>query len=166
MKYFLNTNTNEKYAFKQNDVVPSIFFEVPFIEISANEIDEMNKPSFSLEELKVIKLNEITQARDNSLNSLACQWNGDLWDARESDATRITNVLTMIEQAQKINIPTPTTIDWRTYDDQDRTLTIVELTQLAATMFMAQQLVWTKQAQLKNAVAAATTKEEVDAITW
>ena len=63
MKYFLNTNTNEKYGFSQNDDIPSIFFEAPFIEISVNEIDEMNKPSFSLEELKARKLNEITNQK-------------------------------------------------------------------------------------------------------
>ena len=166
MKYFLNTNTNEKYGFSQNDDIPSIFFEAPFIEISVNEIDEMNKPSFSLEELKASKLNEITNARTNELNQLTCEWGNDTWDARETDSTRVTNVLTMIEQAQKINIPTPPTVDWRTYDDQDRTLTVTELIQLAASMFMQQQIVWAKQANLKNQVLAATTEEEINQINW
>ena len=124
------------------------------------------EPEFTLEELKNNKMQYVTQQRDEALNTLTSQWDDDLWDARETDSTRITNVLTMIEQAQKINIPTPSTIDWRTYDNKDRSLTVPELIQLAASMFLAQQTIWAKQAQLKNAVTAATTIEEVEAITW
>jgi len=93
-------------------------------------------------------------------------WNNDQWDARETDSTRIANVLTMIEQAANLGIPTPSTVDWRTYDDQNRTLSIPELTQLGASMFQAQQIVWVKQATLKDQVQAATTVEEVNSINW
>jgi len=122
--------------------------------------------NLDLDQVKEQKMNLITAARDNELNQLTCQWDGDLWDARETDSTRITNVLTMIEQAQKINIPTPATIDWRTYDNKDRSLTITQMIQLGASMFLSQQIVWGKQAQLKNMVAAATTIEQVEAINW
>ena len=119
-----------------------------------------------LNSAKDSRMNYITSSRDSDLRQLSCMWNNDQWDARETDSTRIANVLTMIEQAQTIDMPTPSTIDWRTYDDQDRTLTIPDLIQLAACMFMAQQIVWNKQAQLKNAIAAATTVEEVNSIVW
>lgn len=125
-----------------------------------------SKTQQEIDNLKTLRINYITESRDDQLNSLICNWNGDTWDARETDSTRIANVLTMIEQAQTIDMPTPSTIDWRTYDDQDRTLTIPDLIQLAACMFMAQQIVWNKQAQLKNAIAAATTVEEVNSIVW
>lgn len=116
--------------------------------------------------LKQLRLNYITESRELDLNALTCQWNNDTWDARETDSTRIANVLTMIQQASQQGIPTPSTVDWRTYDDQSRTLTIAELTQLGASMFQAQQLVWYKQAALKDQILAATTVAEVNAVVW
>jgi hypothetical protein len=37
---------------------------------------------------------------------------------------------------------------------------------MGAAVFLAQQTVWGKQAQLKNAIEAATTVEELDGINW
>lgn len=116
--------------------------------------------------LKQLRLNYITESRDLDLNALTCQWNNDTWDARESDSTRIANVLTMIEQANNQGIPTPSTIDWRTFDDQTKNLSVPELIQLGASMFQAQQVVWYKQAALKDQILAATTVAEVKAVVW
>lgn len=116
--------------------------------------------------LKQLRLNYITESRELDLNALTCQWNSDTWDARETDSTRIANVLTMIEQANNQNIPTPSTVNWRTFDDQTRTLTVPELIQLGASMFQAQQVVWYKQAALKDQILAATTVAEVNAVVW
>jgi hypothetical protein len=112
------------------------------------------------------RLTYITQCRDDDFNSLTTVWNNHTWDARETDSTRIANVLTMIEQANQQGIPTPPNVDWRTYDDQSRTLTVAELTQLGASMFQAQQVIWYKQAMLKDQILAATTIDEVNSITW
>jgi hypothetical protein len=112
------------------------------------------------------RLNYITECRDKDFNVLTTIWNNDTWDARETDSTRVANVLTMIEQANQQEIPTPSTVDWRTYDDQSRTLTIAELTQLGASMFQAQQVIWYKQAMLKDQVLAASTIAEVNSIIW
>ena len=108
----------------------------------------------------------ITESRDSELRQLTCEWDNDQWDARETDSMRIANVLTMIEQANNQGIPTPSTVNWRTFDDQTRTLTVPELVQLGASMFQAQQVVWYKQAMLKDMILAATTVQEVNAITW
>lgn len=108
----------------------------------------------------------ITECRDNTFKVLTTTWNNDTWDARETDSTRIANVLTMIQQANQQGIPTPSTVDWRTYDDQSRTLTIAELTQLGASMFQAQQVIWYRQAMLKDQVLAATTIQQINNITW
>lgn len=116
--------------------------------------------------LKQLRLNYITESRELDLNALTCQWNNDTWDARETDSTRIANVLTMIEQANNQNIPTPSIVNWRTFDDQTRTLTVPELIQLGASMFQAQQVVWYKQAALKDQILAATTVAEVNAVVW
>lgn len=112
------------------------------------------------------RLSYITQCREDSFNVLTANWDNDTWDARETDSTRVANVLTMIEQANQQGIPTPPAIDWRTYDDQSRTLTVAQLTQLGASMFQAQQVIWYKQAMLKDQVLAATTIAEVNSITW
>lgn len=112
------------------------------------------------------RLNYITECRDKDFNVLTTIWNNDTWDAREKDSTRVANVLTMIEQANQQGIPTPSVVDWRTYDDQSRSLSISELIQLGASMFQAQQIIWYKQAMLKDQILAATTVAEVNAIVW
>jgi len=119
-----------------------------------------------LNNAKQTRLTYISESRDSELRQLTCEWDNDQWDARETDSTRIANVLTMIEQASNQGIPTPTTVDWRTFDDQTRTLTVPELIQLGASMFQAQQVIWYKQAMLKDMILAATTVQEVNAITW
>lgn len=119
-----------------------------------------------INKFKQFRLNYITESRDLELNSLTCQWDNDVWDARESDSTRIANVLTMIEQANNQNIPTPTTVNWRTFDDQTRSLSVPELIQLGASMFQAQQVIWYKQAMLKDQILAATTVSEIKSIIW
>ncbi len=119
-----------------------------------------------LEKAKESRLQYVTTKRNSTLLTLFTEWNDDIWDADEGTSTRISNVLTMIQQAASAGIPTPPTIAWRTYDNQDRDLTVAEMVQLGATIFLAQQIVWTKQAQLKNQIQAATTVQEVNSIIW
>lgn len=112
------------------------------------------------------RLSYITQCRDNDFNSLTTNWDNDTWDARETDSTRIANVLTMIEQANNQGIPTPNAVNWRTFDDQTRILSIPEMIQLGASMFQSQQIIWYKQATLKDQILAATTVAQVNAVVW
>lgn len=119
-----------------------------------------------LEELKASKLQYITIMRNSTLNTLSAEWNSDIWDADEATSTRIANVLTMIEQASALGMPTPPSIAWRTFDNQDRFLTVAEMVQLGASIFLAQQTVWNKQANLKNQINNATTIDEVNSVVW
>lgn len=119
-----------------------------------------------LNEEKFVRAALITMKRNSALDSLTADWDGDTWDADEATSARIANALTMIEQAKAIGIPTPPTIDWRTADNRDRALTIAELVQMGASVFLAQQAVWAKQAQLKNTIAAAKDRAEVLAVDW
>jgi len=116
--------------------------------------------------VKNIKVNKITSKRNEALKNLTAEWGGDTWDANEDTSNRIASALSMIREAKALGIPTPPAIPWRTYDNKDRTLTIAELTQMGAAVFLAQQEVWAKQAQLKNAIDAAKTEAEVNAIEW
>lgn len=108
----------------------------------------------------------ITAARNNELQSLTADWGGEKWDADEATSARIANALFMVKEAAAIGIPVPTSIPWRTADNKDRTLTIAELTQMGAAVFLAQQTVWGKQAALKNAIQSAATVDQVAAIKW
>ena len=115
---------------------------------------------------KIIHGNKITAARNAALRELKATWDGDTWDANEETSNRVASALSMVREAGSLGIPTPPAIPWRTYDNKDRILTIAELTQMGASVFLAQQMVWGKQAQLKNAIEAATTKEELEQIEW
>jgi hypothetical protein len=109
---------------------------------------------------------QITTARNSALSSLTATWGGDTWDADEETSNRVANALSMIREASAQGIPTPPAIPWRTADNRDRTLTVAELTQMGAAVFQAQQVVWAKQAALKNAIEAATTVAAVEAVKW
>lgn len=123
-------------------------------------------PEFTLEEAKTLRLSRVTAARTAALAALTVAWGGDLWDANEDTANRIANALSMIREAEAQGIPAPGEIAWRTADNQTRVLSLPALTGMGAAVFMAQQAVWTKNAQLKDAILAATTLEDVDAVEW
>lgn len=124
------------------------------------------EPAETLEQAKERRFGYVTLQRDAALKALTASWGNDLWDANEETSNRIANALSMIREAAAQGIPTPPSIAWRTADNNDRILTIAELTQMGAAVFQAQQVVWAKQATLKNAIAAATTVSAVDAIVW
>lgn len=126
---------------------------------------EANTPN-QLRVYKEFRSDLITNKRNMALRNLTATWDGDTWDANEETSNRIASALSMIREAKALGIPTPPAIPWRTYDNKDRTLTIAELTQMGAAVFLAQQMVWAKQAQLKNAIDAARTEAEVLEIDW
>lgn len=128
-------------------------------------VDEINAVSDVLANVPS-KLQEITRKRNTGLTRLTTMWDGDLWDANEETSNRIANALSMIREASAIGIPTPPSISWRTADNKDRTLTIRELVQMGANVFLAQQEVWAKQAQLKNTASAAKTVQELENVKW
>ena len=128
-------------------------------------LEEINVIS-DLEIVKEERAALITISRNEALKNLTASWDNDTWDANEETSNRIANALSMVREAGALGIPTPPAIPWRTYDNKDRALTIAELTQMGAAVFLAQQMVWAKQAQLKNAIEAATTEAEVNAVEW
>lgn len=127
-----------------------------------------NTPSAerTLREAQFAQAQIITQARNAALAELSADWNSDKWDANEATSARVANAVFMIQRAVARGVPVPPTIPWRTYDNLDRDLTVDELESMGFALFAAQQAVWAKQAALKNAIAAATTVAEVEAIRW
>lgn len=152
-----------------DDLLPDeIFYVGDPSGLVVGEGAELRAPNASeaLEDAKSEALKRITEARNAALESLTAAWDGDMWDADELTASRIANALCMIREAAALGIQTPPSIVWRTADNKDRTLTIAELTQMGAAVFLAQQAVWAKQAQLKNAAAAANAADKARAIKW
>jgi hypothetical protein len=131
-----------------------------------NEATPAPTESDLLPAVKGFQSGAITSSRNTALQGLTADWGGDKWDADEATSARIANALFMVKEAAAVGIPAPTSIPWRTADNKDRTLTIAELTQMGAAVFIAQQGVWAKQAQLKNAVAAAPNEAAVKAVRW
>jgi Domain of unknown function (DUF4376) len=115
---------------------------------------------------KIERSEQITRQRNHTLRRLTAAWGGDLWDADEATSGRIANALTMIREAAAQGIPTPSTIAWRTEDNKDRILTIAELTQMGAAVFLAQQQVWARQAAKKNEILAAPDVGTLDTVRW
>lgn len=124
------------------------------------------EPAQSLEDAQRTQLDLITTARNAALATLVAPWDGDQWDANEETSNRIANALSMIREAEAQNIPAPGEIPWRTADNRTRVLTLPELTAMGALVFGAQQMVWAKNAMLKDAILAATTIAEVEAVVW
>lgn len=124
------------------------------------------EPEFTLTQLKDFKRRTITDNRNAALANLVVQWDGDNWDGDEPTAARIANALTMVREAAAIGLETPPAIPWRTADNRDRVLTLDQLRALGAAIFLAQQQVWLKQAQLKNQVEAAASEEALLEIQW
>lgn len=143
---------------------------VTLVDLTPNEIAEIEakwaEAGPDLDRLKARISEGITSARNSALLTLTADWGGDRWDADEATSARIANALFMCKEAAAIGIPAPTSIPWRTADNKDRTLTIPELTQMGAAVFLAQQAVWAKQAQLKNTIAAAASEAAVKAVRW
>jgi hypothetical protein len=130
------------------------------------DLEALDQGLSDLELVKERRSAAITARRNVELRDLVAAWGDDQWDADEDTSNRIANALSMVREAAAQGITAPTHIPWRTADNQDRGLSIAELTAMGAAVFLAQQVVWATQAQLKNAIAAASTVEQVNAIDW
>jgi hypothetical protein len=124
------------------------------------------EPAQTLEQAQRAQLDLITVSRNAAMAALVTSWDGDMWDANEETSNRIANIFSMIREAESQNIPTPGEIPWRTADNKSRVLTLPELTGMGQAVFLAQQAVWAKNAMLKDAIVAADTIAEVEAIVW
>lgn len=165
-KKFPNTKPGEDWVLvkRSDNDYELVVWNVPgVVKPTLEEIDAYYSDAAVIKDSKMLR---ITWARNEALKNLTAIWDGDTWDANEETSNRIANALSMVREAGSLGIPTPSAIPWRTYDNKDRILTIAELTQMGAAVFLAQQMVWAKQAQLKNAIEAATTEAEVNAIEW
>jgi hypothetical protein len=127
---------------------------------------EAARPTPTLVQAKAAADTRITTDRNAALSSLTAVWDGDTWDANEETSNRIANALSMIREAESQNMSVPTSINWRTADNRSRALTIPQLTSMGAAVFGAQQMVWARNALLKDAILAATTVAEVESIVW
>lgn len=121
------------------------------------QIQEVPKPA--LEEIKLQKIEALKQER-TSREEAPVEFNGKLWDFDAKSRDRITAAITALEVSEMEYIV------WTAYDDTSSTLTANDLKGIIATAAMRGNELHEQYRILRDAVNAATSKEEVDAISW
>lgn len=111
------------------------------------------------------KEEEITAARQAKLTALQVRVGGVFYDADELSTQRMTGALSMWERAAATGDPrAPSTIAWLDANNRSRGLTLLQLGEVAAAAWLAQQTVWAVSNGAKENVAVAMTIEEVESV--
>lgn len=121
------------------------------------QIVEMPQPS--LEKVRAVKIAELKNER-NSREEAPVEYGGKLWDFDTKARDRITAAATALE------VSDIETIIWTAYDDTSSALTANDLKGIIATAAMRGNELHEQYRILRDEVNAATSKEEVDAISW
>ena len=139
------------------------------IMITDTEVSELNgwtylkgyapkKPLETLKEEKHTELKSIMQAKRNVLT---CHYDGDDFDCN-TDAQNNINSLLLFAETMKDDA----TVGIRSSNETTHNFTKVQLNELSALMVQAVNTLYAQYWELKDALAKATTAEEVNAIAW
>lgn len=130
-------------------------------------------PPPTLTEAQAAKLAELVAARNEAIIA-PVSWSSAEWSALPEDQENLIQAvalwgaalhLTPDEQAQ-LGAPMPTDIPWKTIANDRRNLTYLEAVQLATAISIHKQSMFGVYWQLEDAVAAAKSVADVQAITW
>ena len=132
---------------------------------------ETDKSSFTeellivptLSELKENKKKEINQIREGKRFSEYVCYENDIYDVDELSQNNISSLILMMN-ANKL--PSTSTVIYRSKTNVNRTLTLEQLIKLGNQIGMKVSSIYAISWDLKEQVDKATTKEEVEAITW
>lgn len=113
----------------------------------------------SLKDFKDLQWKQIKQARTQA-EYTGFTWEGSTFDSDAVSQSRITGAVTLAQMSASFEI------DWILADNSVRTLNQVEMLQVGAALgnHVAEQ--FSKGVILRNAIDAATSKEEVESILW
>lgn len=113
----------------------------------------------TLKDLKMQQWGLIKQARETA-EYAGFTWNAYVFDSDTLSQNRITGAVTLAQ------LSTDFSVDWVLADNTVRTLNQVEMLQVGAALgnHVAEQ--FSKGVILRNAIDAATSKEEVESILW
>lgn len=119
----------------------------------------LTRPSLSLEEVKVQKIAELKEQRNNEEES-PITYKGKLWDFDSKSRDRINAALIAL-MVNKIE-----TIGWTAHDDTTVALTSDDLGGIISMAAVRGDSLHTKYRNLRDMVNSATSIEEIDAISW
>ena len=120
-------------------------------------------PSQDLSELKTLKCNEINMAREQARIDEGAEYDNDLFDIDEKSQANITAIVSMLIAN---NIPDEFVSNYRSKTNKDHSFNKTEMIQLGTTIGAKVSEIYQKSWDLKEQFEKATTKEEVEAITW
>ena len=116
-------------------------------------------PGPSLEEVKAQKIAVLKTERD-AREEAPVEYKGKLWDFDTKSRDRINAAATALE------VGGVETITWTSYDDTSLELTVEDLKTIVAFAAIRGDALHKKYRELRDAVTAAETIEEVDSIIW
>lgn len=118
-------------------------------------------PPMALDKLKAQAHFRINVARESALND-GVVYGLNVFDSNQRSRENLTGTVSAVNAG----IPLPLVFTWRTKDNQDVPMTAADLVGLAAAMLQHVNGVYQKSWGLKAQIDAATSAEEVSAITW
>lgn len=121
------------------------------------QIQEVPKPA--LEEIKLRKIESLKEERSNR-EEAPVSYLEKLWDFDAKARDRITAAITALEMSEMEYII------WTAYDDTSSALTATDLKGIIAAAAVRGNELHEQYRVLRDAVNAATSQEEVDAINW
>lgn len=125
---------------------------------------EPTPPEPSLDDLKAAKRAEVTAWRDAAI-AQGTEWSGHTVDT-DSDAQRMITALMVKMQTYKTIGREWTPAPWRLKDGAYITLTEEQATALALAVSDYVSSCYAREGELAQAVTAAETREELDALSW
>lgn len=114
-----------------------------------------------LEALKTAKHSELKVQMGVKRNTLTCYYDGDEFDCN-TDAQNNINSLLLFAETMKDDA----TVSIRSSNEATQNFTKAQLNELSALMVQAVNTLYAQYWELKDALAKATTAEEVNAIAW
>ena len=114
-----------------------------------------------IEALKTAKHAELKAQMGVKRNTLTCYYDGDEFDCN-TDAQNNINSLLLFAETMKDDA----TVSIRSSNEATHNFTKVQLNELSALMVQAVNTLYAQYWELKDALAKATTVEEVNAIAW
>ena len=115
-------------------------------------------PDTLLQEYKESKVKQVNALRDSKLNTFT--YNGVEFQTRPTDRENI------MGEAISLSLDNSSDIEWIAADNSIVVFTPSEFIAFAKAVGDTKRDCIFKGREMKNAILAATTKEEVDAITW
>ena len=140
-----------------NDFFENIIDSIDTL-LANKEKREYVAPTF--DELKVQKLTELKATRD-TLETEPIEYNGNLFDFDDKARDRINAAIIALELQGE-----GASIDWTTADNQDVKVTVYDLRAIVAAVAVRSNALHTAYRAAKEKVLNATTKEEVEAVTF